>query len=71
MVGIGLVLVALAAEWIDGALEGLAVLLAIWLFLSPFLLGFSTSAFLANNVIMAFVVVAAAATSEGLRPPRL
>lgn len=68
-VGIALVLVALAAQWENEALQGLAVPLAIWLFASPFVLGIYTAAFLANNVTMAFIVVAAAAINDGLRPP--
>src|SRR5512142_2725268 len=53
-IGIALVLVALLSRWRDGVLA-LAVLLAGWLFWSPFILGFSTAAFLAANVTMAFV----------------
>lgn len=69
--GIALVLVALASTWGDEALESLVVPLGIWLFASPFVLGFSTAAFLANNVIMAFIVIAAGAISDGLRSPGL
>ena len=68
-VGITLVLVALASGWGDEALEGLVVPLGIWLFASPFVLGFSRVAFLANNVTMAFIVIAAGAISDGLRLP--
>jgi hypothetical protein len=68
-VGIALVLVALAGGWGDGALQGLVVPVGIWLFASPFLLGFRTAAFLANNVIMAFIVIAAGASADGLRLP--
>lgn len=69
-VGIALVLVALASKWENEALEGLAVPLAIWLFSSAFVLGIHTTAFMANNASMAFVVVTAAAISEGLRLPK-
>ncbi len=68
-IGIALVLVALLSRWRDGVLA-LAVLLAGWLFWSPFILGFSTAAFLAANVTMAFVVIAAAASSDGLSSPK-
>lgn len=68
-VGIALLLVTLAATWKDQAFEGLVVPLAIWLFVSPFLLGFSSAAFLANNIIMAFVAITAGAMSEGLSTP--
>ena len=68
-VGIALLLVTIAAKWKDQAFEGLVVPLGIWLFVSPFLLGFSSAAFLANNIIMAFVVITAGAMSEGLSTP--
>jgi hypothetical protein len=68
-VGIALVVVTLLGLWKDEAYQALDVPLAIWLFASPFVIGFTTAAFLANNVCMAFMVVAAAAASDGLRPP--
>ncbi len=67
-IGIALVLVALLSRWRNEVL-GLSVLIAGWLFWSPFILGFSTAAFLAANVTMAFVVIAAAASSDGLSAP--
>ncbi len=69
-IGIALVLVALLSRW-RSEVSGLAVLLAGWLFWSPFILGFSTTAFLAANVAMAFVVIAAAASSDGLSSPKV
>jgi hypothetical protein len=69
-VGIALVLVSLASIWGDEAFEGLVVPLGIWLFASPFVLGFSHWQFLANNVSLAFVVIAAGAISDGLRSPQ-
>lgn len=68
-VGVALVLVALASEWINRALESLVVPLGVWIFMSPFVLGFSREVFLANNVAMAFIVIAAGAISNGLRLP--
>ena len=68
-VGLALVLVAVLAGWGDEAFEGLVVPLGIWLFASPFVIGFSIAAFLANNVSMAFIVIAAGAMSDGLRSP--
>ncbi len=67
-IGLALVLVALLSAWRNRVFEGLAVPLAGWLFWSPFILGFSTTAFLATNVTMAFVVIAAAASSDALGP---
>jgi hypothetical protein len=67
-IGMALVLVALLSRWRVEML-GLDILLAGWLFWSPFILGFSTAAFLAANATMAFVVIAAAASSEGLSSP--
>lgn len=68
-VGIALLLVTIGARWKDQAFEELVVPLGIWIFLSPFVLGFSAAAFLANNVIMAFIVITAGAMSEGLSDP--
>lgn len=66
-VGVAIVLLASVSGWRNGALPALIVLLGAWLFASPFVLGFSRTAFLWNNVIMAFVVIAGAAISEELR----
>ena len=68
-VGIAVVLVMLAGEWENEALQGLIVPLSIWLFASPFILHIYTRAFIANNVSMAFVMVTAGAITEGLRMP--
>ncbi len=68
-IGVALIVVALLSRWRDEVL-GLAMLVAGWLFWSPFILGFSTAAFLAANVVLAFVVIAAAASSEGLISPK-
>lgn len=68
-VGIALILITLAGEWWDMALGPLVVPLSMWLFLSPFILGISTTPFLANNVSIAFVAIAAGAISDGLRSP--
>ena len=68
-VGIALVLVSLAGGWADEAFEGLVVPLGAWLFASPFVLGFWNWAFPTNNISMAFVVIAAGAISDALRPP--
>ncbi len=67
-IGAALVLVALLSRW-RSEVSSLAVLIAGWLFWSPFILGFSTAAFLAANATMAFVVIAAAASSDGLSSP--
>lgn len=67
--GIALVFVALLSGWGDEAFQGLVVPLGVWIFASPFVVGFSTVAFLANNESMAFVVIAAGAITDGLRTP--
>lgn len=69
-IGIALVIVALLSRRRTEVL-GLDVLVAGWLFWSPFILGFSTTAFLAVNVTMAFVVIAAAVGSDGLSESRV
>ncbi len=68
-VGIALFVVALAGMWADEALEGLIVPLGAWLFISAFVLGFAPAPFLVNNAILAFVVIATGAISDGLRLP--
>jgi hypothetical protein len=65
-VGIAAVLLALISERGDGAIGGLNVPLAIWVFLSPFLLGYSSRAFLINNIQTAFFLIDAV-----LHPVRL
>ncbi len=69
-IGTALVLVALLSRW-RSEVSSLAVLIAGWLCWSPFILGFSTAAFLAATATMAFVVIAAAASSDGLSSPEV
>lgn len=69
-VGVALVLVALGG-WAKESLGGLVVLVGLWLFWSPFFLGFPIGAFLATNIVMSFVVIAAGASSDALRSPEI
>ena len=48
------------------AVRGFVVLLGVWLFLSPFVLGFSGKAFLSNNIVMAFLVIAGGVASAAI-----
>jgi len=61
--------------WVSGAgerpIQWLAVPVALWLFLSPFVLGFPNSALLANNIILAFVIIAGSAASEEIHVARV
>src|SRR5689334_22538330 len=66
-VGLAVIFISAAGQWREAALEAFVVPVATWLFASPFILGVSTTAFLANNVSIAFVVIAAAAIGDGLR----
>ncbi len=68
-VGVACLAVAFASEWWDEGLQALVVPLGTWLFMSPFVLGFSRAAFVWNNVMMAFLVIGAGLISEGLRLP--
>ena len=68
-VGIAVILITATEQWRDAALEALVVPIATWLFTSPFILGVSTTLFLANNVSLAFVVIATAAIGDSLRSP--
>ena len=68
-VGIAVILITATGQWRDAALEALVVPIATWLFASPFILGVSTTSFLANNVSLAFVVIATAAIGDGLSSP--
>jgi len=53
--------------WGAEVVSGFVVPLAAWLFASPFALNFSRAAFLCNNLIMAFVLLAGATMGEELR----
>ena len=70
--GLAIVLLSSASlkGWAGGILPGVIVLIGVWLFASPFVLGFPTAAFLWNNVLMAFVVIGGAAVGEELRAIR-
>ena len=67
-VGIGIAALAALSGRGTGALRGLIIILAAWVFIAPFLLGFSTTAYLWNNVGAAFLIITGAAISEGLHP---
>ena|ERR1051326_4018317 len=66
-IGAAVVLLALAGGWQQGAVQGLTVPLGAWLFASPFILNFSGTGFLWNNVICAFALVAETAYGGALR----
>jgi hypothetical protein len=68
-IAVGLICLFLATgnKWEDGGVQALIVPLGIWLFISPFVLGFSTLAFVLNNILTAFVVIAWGLISEGWR----
>ena len=66
-VGLACLLLATGNKWEDGGVQALIVPLGIWLFISPFVLGFSTAAFVLNNILTAFVVIAWGLISEGWR----
>ncbi len=67
IVGVALLIVSVAGEWIDSALEALVVPLGIWLFASPFVLGFPTTAMAASNVLAAITAIAVAAMTDEIR----
>lgn len=67
-VGAAIILLSLINARGGEVVAGAIVVLGGWLFLSPFVLDFSIEAFLTSNVATAFVVIASAAVSEGLRP---
>jgi hypothetical protein len=67
--GSALVVVALLG-WAKEDFKGLVMPLCVWVFASPFLLGFSSAAFLVTNVLMAFAILAAFAFSDALRLPK-
>jgi hypothetical protein len=66
-VGLACLFLATGNKWEDGGVQALIVPLGIWLFMSPFLLGFSRASFVCNNIIMAFVVIGWGLISEGWR----
>lgn len=68
-IGIAAVLIALLASRAHGAIGALSVPLAIWLFVSPFILGYSRRDFLVNNVMLAFFLIAGAAITDAVLRP--
>jgi hypothetical protein len=70
-VGVACLLVTVLSETGSGAIQALIVPLGIWLFMSPFVLGFSRAAFVWNNVTMSFIVIGSGLVSDGLRPPEV
>ena len=67
-VGVAVIVLALISGRGTGGLRGLTMVLGAWVFFSPFVLGFPNTAFLLNNIGLAFLVIAGAAISEGLHP---
>jgi len=61
--------------WLGGSgerpIQWVAVPVAAWLFFSPFVLGFAGKVFFANNIIMAFVIIAGSAASEEIHVARI
>jgi hypothetical protein len=70
-VGLTVILLALASLWGEETIQAAIVPLGVWLFASAFVLGFSSRGLFWSNVVMAFLVVAGALVSEGLRPGSL
>ncbi len=68
--GVVIIVVAVAGGWENESLPAIMVPLGVWLYASPLVLNFSHWAYFANNIIMAFAVIVAAAVAEGLRSPR-
>ncbi len=70
--GVAIIVVAVASGWENESPPAIMVPLGVWLYASPLVLNFSHWAYFANNIIMAFAVIIAAAVAEGLRsPPRV
>ncbi len=70
--GVAIIVVAVASGWDNESPPAIMVPLGVWLYASPLVLNFSHWAYFANNIIMAFAVIIAAAVAEGLRlPPRV
>lgn len=69
--GAAVVLLTLVSGSGERPIQWLIVPLAAWLFFSPFVLGFAGKVFFANNIIMAFVVIAGAAASEEIHVARV
>ena len=66
-IGAVVVILALLGGWRQGAVQGLTVPVSAWLFASAFVLNFSGTGFLWNNVICAFALVAETAYGGALR----
>ena len=66
-VGLACLFLATGSGWENGGVQALIVPLGAWLFMSPFVLGFSRAAFVLNNVIAAFHIIAVGLICEGWR----
>jgi hypothetical protein len=67
--GVALVLLNFAAlrGWGEEIIPGILVLLGIWIFMSPFVLRILRPAFLWNNIVLAFAVIAGATIADEFR----
>jgi hypothetical protein len=67
-VGIAVVILTLANTRGFGLLRGVVVLLGAWLFMSPFVFGFSKALVSWNDLIMGLLILIGAVFLEAMRP---
>ena len=65
-VGVAVILLALLGGSRKSRFQALVVPLGVWLFMSPFVLGFSGKAFVANSIVMTFLIISGGAASDTL-----
>ena len=65
-VGAAVILLALLSGSGKRSVQELIVPLGVWLFMSPFVLGFSGKALPSNNIIVTFLVIAATASANAI-----
>ena len=67
-VGIAVITLNLANTKGFGLIRALLVLLGAWLFMSPFVFGFSKTVISWNNLVMGLLIIIGAVFTEAMRP---
>lgn len=67
-IGIAVIILTLANARGFGLLRGVAVLMGAWLFMSPFVLGFSKTVVSWNNLVMGLLILIGTVLTEAMRP---
>jgi len=67
-VGVAVIILNLVNKRGFGVIRALLVLLGAWLFISPFVFGFSKTVISWNNLVMGLLIIIGAVFTEAMRP---